>query len=199
MSSIDRAQFLRLGVVGVGAGLVAGPVGTATAAPTPQGDDLGFVQFGAVAELVSLRYLREARQAPAVSGPMQRRIAQARDAKLRQFWMLNGLLGDDAIQADDFAIVLPKRDFTSRERIVALGERIESMLVGTYLSGVHNTVDRATRLLLGQLLAYDAQLLAWLRELRGAADPARLPVPLSLEQAGPTLDRFLATPGVAPN
>ncbi|MEA2418896.1 MAG: hypothetical protein QOE60_1102 [Thermoleophilaceae bacterium] len=192
---IGRAHFLHLGTLGIGAGLLVGPPGSAAAAaPAPQGDDLGFVQFGAVAELVSLRFLRSARQAAAVSGKVQQRIAFARDAKLRQFWMLNGILGTDGIQEGDFEIKLPRQDFTSLDRVAALGERIESLLVGTYLSGVHNTEDRATRLLLGRLLAYDAQQLAWMRELRGAANPSSLPSPLTLEQAGPLLDSFLETP-----
>lgn len=198
MPSIDRAQFLRLGALGVGTGLVSAPVATA-ATPAPKDDDIGFIQFGAVAELVSLKFFRMARQAPAVNGAPQQRLAQARDAKLRQFWMLNGILGTDAIQADDFEIVMPQEDFATRDGVLALGEEIEALLVGTYLSGVHNTEDRATRLLLGQLLAYDAQLLTWIRERRGARNPARMPVPVSLEEAGPKLDRFLAIPGVPPS
>jgi hypothetical protein len=194
---IDRAQFLRLGALGAGASLL--PVSPASAAaPAPQGDDLGFIQFGAVAELVSLEFMRTARRAAAVTGRVQRRIALVRNTKLQQFWELNGILGADAVQPNDFEIVLSERHFASLKRIAALGERIETLLVGTFLSGIHNAEDRGTRLLLGQLLAYDGQLLAWMRELRGATNPARLPAPLSLEQAGPSLDEFLAIPGIAP-
>lgn len=198
MTSIDRGEFIRLGVLGAGAGLLAVPATAGATAPTPQGDDLGFVQFAAVGELVSLEFARAARRAPAISGGVQRRIALTRNTKLKQFWNLNGILGTDAVSPTDYEIVLRERDFATEQRIAALGERIETLLVGTCLSAVHNTEDRATRLLMGQLLAYEAQQLAWMRELRGVTNPARLPAPLSLEQAGPSLDRFLAIPGVAP-
>jgi hypothetical protein len=48
--------------------------------------------------------------------------------------------------------------------------------------------------MLGRLLAYDAQQLAWLRGLGGAPAATGLPVPLSLEQAGTTLDTLVTTP-----
>ena len=68
-----------------------------------------------------------------------------------------------------------------------------------YLSAVRETLDPATRLVLAQALAYDAQQRAWMRELRGArGNPTRVPRPLTLEQAGPTLDESLAILGVEP-
>jgi len=66
--------------------------------------------------------------------------------------------------------------------------------VGTYLNGAAFAHDAATRLLLGRLLAYDAQMLAWMRGLAGAPAASGLANPLSLEQAGATLDRLITTP-----
>jgi len=51
----------------------------------------------------------------------------------------------------------------------------------------------------GRMLAYDAQQRAWMRELQGAANPTRMPRALSLEEAGPELDRFLEIPGIEPS
>ena len=81
MPEIDRAQFLRLGVAGVvgtvGAGLLAGPASAALPAPKPQGDDIGFLSFGAVAELASRAWYRRALGAkgftPASAGASSRR------------------------------------------------------------------------------------------------------------------------------
>ena len=44
------------------------------------------------------------------------------------------------------------------------------------------------------LLAYDAQMLSWMRGLSGAPAATGLPNPLSLEEAGATLDRLVTTP-----
>ena len=72
-------------------------------------------------------------------------------------------------------------------------------MVGVYLSAVPETIDPATRLVLAQSLAYDAQLRAWMRQLRGAqGNPRGILQPLTLEEAGPTLDQFLAIPGIEP-
>jgi hypothetical protein len=65
--------------------------------------------------------------------------------------------------------------------------------VGVYLNGAAFARDSATRLLLGRLLAYDAQQLAWMRNLAGVA-ASGLPDPLSVEQAGTQLDRLITTP-----
>ena len=168
-------------------------------AQAPVGDDLGFVRFAATAELVSADFYSRARKAPSVSGDLQRRLGEVRTAKRRTFNALNVILGDDAVLLDDFKIVFRKGTFASPESIGKLGAELEAVLVGVYLSAVRETLDPATRLLLGQALAYDAQQRAWMRELRGTkGNPTRMPRPLTLEEAGPTLDEFLAIPGVEP-
>ena len=48
--------------------------------------------------------------------------------------------------------------------------------------------------MLGRLLTFDAQQLAWMRGLDGAPAAAGLAVPVSLEQAGAQLDRLVTTP-----
>lgn len=199
MKAIDRAQFLRLGALGAGAGLVLGPTGIASAATfAPEGDDLATVHLGAVAELVSIELFRELRRSPELPGPLRARAAEVRDEKIRQLEVLNGILGEDAVSADDFVVALPQRELSTRQRLAALGVRIERVLVGSLLNGVPNVADRPTRQLVARLLAYEAQQLAWLRELRGAANPTRPPSPLTIEQAGAVLDRYLSIPGVEP-
>jgi hypothetical protein len=68
------------------------------------------------------------------------------------------------------------------------------LLVGVYLTGAAFARDSATRPLLGRLLAYDAQQLAWLRGITGGLAAGGLPAPATLETAGAALDRLLTTP-----
>jgi Ferritin-like domain len=195
---IDRAQFLRLGVAGVvgtvGAGLLAGPAAAALPTPEPQGDDVGFLSFGVVAELASRAWYGQAQRAKGFSAGERRRLVQGHGAKADHIKRMNALLGGDAIQAGDFDTSFPDGSFATKARALALGERIESLLVGTYLNGAAFARDAATRLLLGRMLTFDAQQLAWMRGVGGGAAATGLPIPLSLEQAGTTLDRLVTTP-----
>ena len=197
MAEIDRAQFLRLGVAGVvgtvGAGLLAGPASAALPVPNPQGDDVGFLSFGAVAETASAAWYRNA-ASTAFSATDRRRFAQSRAAKNAHIAKINTALGADAIQPGDFDATFPGDAFASKASALVLGQRIESLLVGVYLNGAAFAANDATRLLLGRLLAFDAQQLAWLRGLGGARAATGLPIPLSLEQAGTTLDTLVTTP-----
>lgn len=203
MRAIDRGQFLRLGVLGasaaLGGGALAGSAGAALPAPTPVGDDVGFIQLGAVGERVSLEFYRAARHASVLTGPERKRMGLARATKARQFAALNAALGEDALGEGDFTVALPPEALATRRQLAILGRELEGLLVGVYLNGVQNGEDRSTRLLLGRLLAYDVQQLAWLRALRGAVDQTEVPAPLSVELAGAQLDRFLSTPGIAPS
>jgi hypothetical protein len=195
---INRGQFLRLGVAGavgtVGAGLLAGPAAAALPAPTPQGDDVGFLSFAAVAEQASRAWYGRALRVRGFSAGDRRRLQTAQTAKGRHLARINAALGADAIQPGDFDATFPDDAFASKASALALGQRIESLLVGVYLNGAAFAANDATRLMLGRLLAYDAQQLAWLRGLGGASAATGLPVPLSLEQAGTTLDTLVTTP-----
>ena len=198
MAEINRGQFLRLGVAGVvgtvGTGLLAGPASAALPRPAPKGDDVGFLSFGAVAELTSRAWYGRALTTKGFSAGERRRLQQTRAAKGDHIARLNTALAADAIQPGDFESNFPNGAFDTKARALALGENIESLLVSVYLNGAAFAGDSATRLLLGRLLSYDAQQLAWMRVLQGAPAATGLPVPLSLEQAGATLDRVITTP-----
>jgi hypothetical protein len=195
---INRGQFLRLGVAGavgtVGAGLLAGPAAAALPAPTPQGDDVGFLSFAAVAEQASRAWYGRALRVSGFSAGDRRRLQTAQTAKGRHLARINAALGADAIQPGDFEARFPAAAFATTDRAIGLGRRIEEVLVATYLNGTSFSRDSGTRLLLGRLLTYDAQMLAWMRGLTGAAPAGGLPNPLSLEQAGRQLDLIITTP-----
>ncbi|HEV7754112.1 MAG TPA: hypothetical protein VGO71_21350 [Baekduia sp.] len=182
---LTRGGFLRAGAVAGAAG-VGGllPVTAARArlpAPTPVADDAAFLQFTVIAERGSLAYYRRIGSKAA---------ARQKAEHVRR---LTAALGADAPATDDFAIALPARAFATPTATIALGMRLEALLVGVLLSGVTSTVDGATRLLLGRLLANDAQHLADLRHAAGQPAAQGLAVPLELEAAGTELDRLLKT------
>jgi hypothetical protein len=198
VAEIVRGQFLRLGLAGVagtiGAGVLAGPAAAALPVATPQGDDVGFLAFGATAELTSLDWYRQALGVHGFSRGDRRRLELSRKAKHDHVDRLNAILGPDAVAPGDFASDFPRGAFASTDRALALGARLEGLLVGVYLTGAAFARDSATRLMLARLLTFDAQQLAWMRSVTGGLAAAGLPNPLALEQAGAQLDGLLTTP-----
>jgi hypothetical protein len=198
LDEMNRGQFLRLGLAGAvgsaGAGLLAGPAAAALPAPEPTGDDVGYLSFAAVAEQTSRAWYRRALTVHGFSAGERRRLTAGAGAKADHLQRINAVLGADAIRPGDFDASFPASAFASQARAAALGARIEDLLVGVYLTGAAFATDDATRLLLGRLLAFDAQQLAWIRGLTGRLPAGGLPVPQTVEQAGTVLDRLVTTP-----
>jgi hypothetical protein len=197
---LSRSAFLRLGATGVAtaAGGMLG-AGAALAAPppaTPQGDDVGFLAFGAVGERAALTFYRRALKTPGLFDAAERRLLiDARQAKVQHLMKINAVLGSDAVGSKDFKFDLPKTAFSTRARAVSLGESLEALLVGVYLNGAGYAADQGTRLLVARLLTVDGQFLSALRVMAGKPAAAGLPTPLSTEQAGDALDKLLTVPG----
>jgi hypothetical protein len=195
---MNRRQFVRLGVAGAaaagGAGVVAGRAAGALPVPTPQGDDVGYLAFGAVGELTSLAWYERAAGVRGFSVSERRRLRAGAAAKRAHIARINAALGPDAVAAGDFAARFTARALRSRDRALALGRELEDLLVGVHLNGAAFARDAATRLLLARLLTYDAQQLAWMRALTGGLAGAGLPSPATLEQAGARLDALVTTP-----
>jgi hypothetical protein len=198
--ALSRRSVLLLGASGV-ATAAAGALGQGAALaapqpPAPQGDDLGFLAFGAVGERATLAFYRTALKTPGLSSAGERRtLDAARVAKRTHVAKINAVLGEDAVGADDFAFDLPKGAFATRAKAVALGASLEELLVGVYLDAAGYAADPGTRLLVSRLLTVDGQLLAALRMMAGGPAAAGLPNPLGTEQAGAALDKLLTVPG----
>jgi hypothetical protein len=164
--------------------------------PKPQGDDVGFLTFGVVAERTSLAFYKKALTTPGLfSAADRRRLAQARTAKRDHVNRLNAVLGGDAVGAADYQVDFPKSAFSTRAKAVALGIELEKLLVGVYVNGAGYTADPGTRLLISRLLTVDGQLLGTLRMMIGKPVSDGLPIPLSTEQAGDGLDKLITVPG----
>lgn len=197
---MSRKGFLALGASGV-ATAASGALGPAAALaapqpPAPQGDDLGFLAFGAVAEGAARAFYRQALATPGLfDAAERRRLAQARKTKREHLIRLSAAMGPDAVGSDDFEVDLPKSSFTTRDRALALGASLEELLVGVYLNGAGYAADPGTRLLVARLLTVDGQLLGSLRAMAGKPFGQGLPNPLSTDDAGAALDKLITVPG----
>jgi hypothetical protein len=164
--------------------------------PKPQGDDVGFLAFGVVAERTSLAFYKKGLTTPGLfDAADRRRLTQARAAKRDHVNRLNAVLGGDAVGAADYQVDFPKDAFSTRAKAVALGIELEKLLVGVYVNGAGYTADPGTRLLISRLLTVDGQLLGTLRMMIGKPVADGLPIPLSTEQAGDGLDKLITVPG----
>lgn len=200
--SLDRSEFLRLGAASALAGLVGGSSVAAAAqqptpapVPTPQGDDIGYVQWGVTAEMLSVAFWQRALDDGDFSKRAQRRLRTSRDNDADHLKRLLAVLGEDAPADGDFEVVLPDKAFKTRASILAFGKQIEQHVTAVYLDGIARTTDQETRLLLGRLLVADNGHLALLRSLGGepVADLG-LRNPMRVETAGAWIDDYLRTP-----
>lgn len=190
-----RAQFFTLGAAGTLAAVAAPSAWAQGPAPAPQGDDIGFVQWAATAELVAVACWDGLATYVALDPRADRWVHAMRRADTVHRSSLDAVLGEDAPTGDDFAVELPKGSFRSLDRGLALAEDIHDHTVRVYLAGVAQAADPGTRLLLGQLLVSDTQHLDAVRALRGRSSVSGgLRGPLDLEAAGTWLDRFLRVP-----
>jgi hypothetical protein len=194
---LTRESFLRTGAAAaLGAAVAPATALAALPTPAPVGDDEGYLQFGVLAERTSLAFYRRARAMKRTwHAPERARLTQAIGQKVAHVQRLNAVLGADAPAASDFAVALPRQAFATRGGALTLGRRLEGLLTGVYVGAVAFTADPATRLLLGRLLANDAQQHAALRVLAGMPAAAGLPDPVDLDTAGAELDRFLKSKG----
>lgn len=201
-TELDRRSLLRLGAVGAGAavsgGLLADIARGAPVTPAPSDEDFSFVQLGVVGELVSIEFYRAAASQDVLSKSERNRLTRMVTAKTKLWDRLNEVLGDDAVTDEDFAVDLPTGQLRKKFKLARLGERLERLMVGSYLSASRLTEDPGTRVLFAQMLAFDMQNFAWFRGLRGAPNDLRIPKPMSVEYVGTQIDRYLSTPGVAP-
>jgi hypothetical protein len=190
---LTRANFLRSGAAAaLGAAAVPATALAGLPTPAPVGDDAGFLQFGVLTERTSLTFYRRARAMKGTWHDGERaRLTGAIEQKVAHVQRLTAVLGADAPSYADFAIELPRRAFATRRGALALGQRLEGLLTGVYVGAVAFTADPATRLLLGRLLANDAQHHAALSVLAGLPATGGMPDPIDLETAGTELDRFL--------
>ena len=208
-AGLDRATFLRRGVAGaLGASAAAGlglPTLSRAATPVhPSGDDVGFFQWGATAELVSLAFYDRALHesltwgATGFTGAERARLKLARAGSAEHLRKLRYTLQGDAPKAGDFTIALPDSAFRDRRSTLDFGARLAELIAGVYLDGVTSAADPGTRALLGRLLAGESQQISALRVLAGRPATTGLVRPVFPQQASDALDRYIQPGPSAP-
>jgi hypothetical protein len=189
---ITRRQALAATAVASSALVLPGVAPAAPATPVPQGDDLGFLNFGAVAEAVLARFYTNAQQLAGAFSPSELRVLKQAHAQQRgNVDRLNAALGpDEAVSLEDFRRVIP---LGSRAGALKVGRRLEALVTGVYLDGVGYAADPGTRILLGRLLAVSSGQHALLTRWTGGS-LSGLPGPVDLDVAGAILDTYLKDP-----
>ena len=186
-----RTLAVAASVAVLGVALSAGIARANPYPPQPQGDDIAFVQLGAVGELIAHGLYQEAASAKALE-PRERQMFRRLAHQSHRTWRtFNALLGEEATTEGVFAVRIPAGVLRSRGATIALAARFERLLSGLYLGGVQSTVDPPTRLLVGRQLAASARNLTLLRGLRGPKANLRPTKPLSVEYVGIQFDRYL--------
>ena len=162
--------------------------------PKPKGEDIAFLQLGAVGELVTLELFRAASHSDALGASEQHTFSLLANQTSEAWRGFNSLLGEGAISREVFAIHIPVSVLASRGKTLALAARFERLLTGLYLSGVQSTIDPPTRLLIGNHLLMSTQAMTVLRGMRGAKLNLTVPKQLSVEYVGEQFDHYLAIP-----
>jgi hypothetical protein len=162
--------------------------------PAPKGEDIAFLQLGAVGELVTLELFRAASHSNALDAREQHAFSSLADQTSQAWQGFNSLLGEGAISREIFAVHIPASVLGSRGKTLALAARFERLLTGLYLSGVQSTIDPPTRLLVGNHLLMSTQGLTVLRGMRGAKLNLKVPKQLSVQYVGDQFDHYLAIP-----
>lgn len=162
--------------------------------PAPKGEDIAFLQLGAVGELVTLELFRAASHSDALGASEQHTFDGLADQTAEAWRGFNSLLGEGAISREIFAVHIPASVLRSRGQTLALAARFERLLSGLYLSGVQSTIDPPTRLLIGNHLLMSTQGLTLLRGMRGAKLNLKVPKQLSVRYVGEQFDHYLAIP-----
>lgn len=199
-----RARTASVGLGVLMALLAALPAQGAPPPVRPTADDLGALQWSATAEIVAVDFydaaLRSARtwRGRRLSVRDQATLVALRAASAAHLQRLRWALQGDAPKRADFTVVLPANATASRAGTLAFAARFERLLAGVSLTGVSNGVDPGSRVLLGRLLAQQAQHVQALAALIGRPAGIGLLNPVGLERAGAELDRYVRPGASAP-
>lgn len=160
----------------------------------PQGDDVGYLQFAAVAERVNLTYLRELRSARWLTRSERAVVVRAIAAKRETTMALEMALGADAPQPGDFVAVFPQGALKHRRAGLQRGTRLQRLIVQTLVGGAPFVADAGTRVLLTRVVSADSTQLSLWHRLSGDETVGGLPTSVDLQTAGDLLDRYLTQP-----
>ena len=187
-TGLSRAAFLRRGAVGGGALLVGGSgvlaLSGAAGAATPPDFDLAYVRLLIAAELLALDFQATALAAGKLHHPSATSVIRRMRADEKAHYdLLAAVLtsaGQTPATAADIDFSYPKESFRSHSSILALGMRLERVMIAAYLGAVEAVATPKLRLSIGKIAANEAQHESALAALAGR--------PVIGKPLGPELD-----------
>jgi hypothetical protein len=187
----SRASLVRRGLVGGGAivasGSLGSAVGSAAALAAPDGD-LAAVRLLIGAELLAIDFQQQA----LASGKLRARSTATvkrmhADEQAHYQGLANLLLqsGQTPATADDINFGYPKRTFATESSILKLAAELEELQLGAYIGANGSIQTPELRTAIGQISANEAQHVAALAALAGK--------PIIGKPFGPALDADAVT------
>jgi rubrerythrin len=198
-TEMSRAGLLCRGALGGGALLVSAS-GLAAVAPaawadTPSANDLAYLRLLIAAELLAVDFTTHALESgklrASAARALFRRIHADENAHYTRLAALLTAAGQSPATAADIDFSYPKGSLRSQRSILALGGRLEHLMVGAYVGAVVNVESSDLRLPIGQIAANEAQHQGALAALRGdeAVGPSFAPG-LQIGAVSDALDAF---------
>jgi hypothetical protein len=198
VTSFTRAQLLSRGARGGAALLVAGAAvaelaGAAAAEPLPTGD-LAYARLLVGAELLASDFYAQAVAASNATPSVMKYLKRAYANEQEHYRSVAGILSGAGVTpavASDIDFAYPKGSFASERSTLRLAQRIETIMLGTYLGAVGGMQANAFKQGIAQIAASEAQHLSymWVRN-GGKAFSGAFPPALSIDQASSAMDAF---------
>jgi Ferritin-like domain len=198
MITLTRAQLLSRGARSGAALLVAGAAATelagpAAADPLPTGD-LAYARLLVGAELLASDFYAQAVAASNATPGVMKYLKRAHANEQEHYKSVAGILtgaGLTPAVATDIDFTYPKGSFDSQKSILQLGQKVETIMLGTYLGAVGGMQTSAFKQGIAQIAASEAQHLSymWVRN-GGIAFSAAFPPALSIDRASSAMDAF---------
>jgi hypothetical protein len=196
-SGLSRSSFLRRGAAGGGA-LIASASGLGALAPsaladTPAGD-LAYLRLLIAAELLAVDFYGQAIARHDLAQQYAARAKQIAADEAAHYELLAALMmaaGQTPATSADIDFSYPKAVFKGTPSVLAFAQRLEYMLVGSYIDALANVQTQAYFQTLAQILATEAKhqsAIAGLqkRPLLGKS----LPAPVAMDQMSDFLDNY---------
>jgi hypothetical protein len=165
-------------------------------ADAPSDNDLAYARLLLAAELLAIDFYRRARGSKWFGSAATRELRRSLSDEQKHHRALASILaaaGQTPATAADIDFLYPRRAFASRDRIVELGARLESLFLGTYLGAVAGFEANALKLTAARIAANEAQHLSlFTGEARGERITAAFPRALTIDRASDALAAFTA-------
>jgi ferritin-like protein len=195
---MTRAELFSRGAKGGAALLVAGTalvefVDRAAADPLSTGD-LAYARLLVGAELLAADFYTQAIAASNTSGAVAKYLKKAHMNEQEHYQSVSGILSGAGVApavSADIDYTYPKGSFATQASILKLAQRLETIMLGTYLGAVGGMQSNAFKQGIAQIAACEAQHLSYMwTQNGGKAFSVSFPPALTIDQASAAMDAF---------